>query len=67
MIMLYILQLEEQKFEMDKLSRELEEKIGEIQLIKGMLQTCEKVCITICFYLDKIKWHYGFECLHVCP
>lgn len=48
MITLYILQLEEQKFEMDQLRGALEEKIREIQLMKGMLQTCEKVCMTIC-------------------
>lgn len=43
MILLLIFQLEEQKFEMDKLRRELEEKMGEIQQIKGILKTCEKV------------------------
>lgn len=47
MIMFYILQMEEQKFEMDKLRRELEEKIGEIRLMKGILQSSEKVCKTI--------------------
>ncbi|XP_060740320.1 huntingtin interacting protein 1 related b isoform X2 [Tachysurus vachellii] len=36
------MKLDEQKFEMDKLRRDLEEKIGEIQQIKGTLQTCEK-------------------------
>lgn len=52
--MLYILQLEEQKFEMDKLRGALDEKIRDIQLIKGMLETCEKVCI-ICVYQNHIK------------
>ncbi|KAL7839464.1 hypothetical protein SRHO_G00261220 [Serrasalmus rhombeus] len=36
------MKVEEQKFEMDKLKRLLEEKIGEIQRIKDTLQTCEK-------------------------
>ncbi|XP_017307665.1 huntingtin interacting protein 1 related b isoform X1 [Ictalurus punctatus] len=36
------MKLEEQKFEMDKLRRDLEEKIGEIQAIKGILQSSEK-------------------------
>uniref|UniRef100_A0AAR2LKZ8 I/LWEQ domain-containing protein n=1 Tax=Pygocentrus nattereri TaxID=42514 RepID=A0AAR2LKZ8_PYGNA len=36
------MKVEEQKFEMDKLKRLLEEKIGEIQRIKDSLQTCEK-------------------------
>ncbi|TSW08320.1 Huntingtin-interacting protein 1-related protein [Bagarius yarrelli] len=36
------MKLDEQKFEMNKLRRELEEKIGEIQLVKGILQTSEK-------------------------
>ncbi|KAI5088461.1 huntingtin-interacting protein 1-related protein [Silurus meridionalis] len=36
------MKLEEQKFEMDKLRRDLEVKIGEIQQIKGLLQTSEK-------------------------
>ncbi|XP_058230539.1 huntingtin interacting protein 1 related b isoform X2 [Hemibagrus wyckioides] len=36
------MKLDEQKFEMDKLRRGLEEKIGEIQQIKGILQACEK-------------------------
>lgn len=52
---LYILQLDEQKFEMDKLKRSLEEKIGEIQQIKGILQACEKVGIMICVYLNEHK------------
>lgn len=55
MIMLYILQLEEQKFEMDKLRRDLEEKIGEIQAIKGILQSSEKVCMSVCVYLEKLS------------
>ncbi|XP_036454115.1 huntingtin interacting protein 1 related b isoform X2 [Colossoma macropomum] len=36
------MKVEEQKFEMDKLKRVVEEKIGEIQRIKDTLQTCEK-------------------------
>uniref|UniRef100_A0A8B9L5H1 Huntingtin interacting protein 1 related b n=1 Tax=Astyanax mexicanus TaxID=7994 RepID=A0A8B9L5H1_ASTMX len=42
----FLFQLEEQKFEMDKLRRDLEEKIVEIQRMKGTLQTCEKVSMT---------------------
>uniref|UniRef100_A0A671UVB3 Huntingtin-interacting protein 1-related protein n=1 Tax=Sparus aurata TaxID=8175 RepID=A0A671UVB3_SPAAU len=37
------MKLEEQKFEMEKLRRELEEKMAEVTRIKGTLQTSEKV------------------------
>ena len=47
----FLVQVEEQKFEMDTLKRVLEEKIGEIQRIKDTLQTSEKVCISL--YLVK--------------
>ena len=39
------LQLEEQKFEMEKLRRELEEKMAEVTRIKGTLQSSEKVSV----------------------
>lgn len=39
----YPLQVEEQKFELDRLRRELEEKIAEVTRIKATLQSSERV------------------------
>lgn len=36
-------QLEEQKFEMERLKRELEEKMAEVMRIKATMQTSEQV------------------------
>lgn len=38
-----VVQLEEQKFEMERLKRELEEKMAEVTRIKSTLQNSEKV------------------------
>lgn len=40
---LLFLQLEEQKFEMDRLKRELEEKMAEVTRVKATLQSSEMV------------------------
>lgn len=42
---LCLLQLEEQKFEMERLRRELEEKLAEMTRIKANLQSSEKVSV----------------------
>lgn len=41
----FLLQLEEQKFEMKKLKRDFEEKRAEVEHVKGTLQRTEKVCM----------------------
>lgn len=48
MIPFFSLQLEEQKFEMEKLRRELQEKMAEIMRIKTNLQSSEKVSYIRC-------------------
>ena len=47
-VVLLLSQFEEQKFEMEKLRREVEEKRAEVTRIKGSLLTNEKVCVWMC-------------------